>query len=294
MPATSTDPSRPALESRRITAERLIAETDQISPSPPLAFQILNFANKGSIPVDGLVNLVRLDPELTAQILRACNSAVFRGNGVSSLQEAALRLGAHAIAAQAMSLTLGRLLDTPLTTYCPDPSALWRHSVYTGHIARRLAPLCRVRLEGEAAFTAGLLHDLGKMVINSGAIEELDRISLLRRQRELSSADAELEVLGADHAEIGGLILERWNLPEPVVAGVRYHHSPDFDDSGMANLIHVAEACSKVTKAPDSWARFEGAIRPFVLDRLGLVLGQIQECREWVIRYTRVVEGYLS
>lgn len=294
MPVTSTDPSHPARALRRATAERLIAETDQISASPPLAFQILSFSRKGSMPIEGLVNLVRLDPDLTAQILRSCNSAEIRGHGVSSLKEAALRLGATTIAAQAMSLTLGRMLDVPLTTYCPDPNALWRHSVRAGYIARRLAPACRVPLDDEAAFTAGLLHDLGKMVINSGALEELDRISLLRREKEFSSADAEMEVLGADHAEIGGLILERWNLPEPVVAGVRYHHTPDFDHFGMANLIHVAEACSKVTKATDSWDRFDEAVRPFVLDELGLGIAQVKDCWEGVIRYTRVMEGYLG
>lgn len=290
----SSDPSHPTEAARRETAARLIAGADHISTSPPLAFQILNFGRKGTAPLDGLINLVRLDPELTAQILRVCNSAEVRGNKVSSLQEATLRLGTTAIASRAMTLTLGRMLDVPRTAYCPDPNSLWRHSVQTGLVARRLAPACRFAPDGEAAFTAGLLHDLGKMVINCGATEEVDRIVAMRREKQLASADAELEVLGADHAEIGGLILERWNLPEPVVNGVRYHHTPDFDGTGMARLVHVAEACSKVTTAEDSWSRFDGAIHPFVLDELGLTITQIEECWQGVIRYTKVVEAYLG
>ncbi|MGB8167595.1 MAG: HDOD domain-containing protein [Chthoniobacteraceae bacterium] len=294
MSAISIEPASTAPAGRRATAERLIARTEHISVSPPVAFQIFSLVRNGVFPSDALIDLVRLDPDLTAQLLRLCNSAELRGNGVSSLKEAALRLGNGVIAAKAMSLAVGRLVAVPLTAYCPDPNALWRHSVQTALAARYLAPHCEGGLNPETAFTAGLLHDLGKLVINAGAPDELNQIVAMRKEKHLPYADAELEVLGADHAEIGGLILERWNLPAQIVDGVRYHHAPDFDRSGMANLIHVAEACSKVTEDPESWGEFNRVVHPFVLDTLKLSQERVKECWEAVILDTRVLEAYLG
>jgi len=294
MSTTCTEDSATSIAGRNATAERLIKYTKHISVSPPVAFQIFALVRTGSFPSDALVDLVRLDPDLTAQLLRLCNSADFRGKGVSSLKEAAVRLGTGVIAAKAMSLTLGRLTAVPRTPYCPDPNAFWRHSVQTALVARFLAPFCDGGLNPETAFTAGLLHDLGKLVINCGAPDELKQIVAVRLEKHLPYADAELEVLGADHAEIGGCILERWNLPEQIVAGVRYHHSPDFDRSGMANLIHVAEACSKITADPESWKEFDRVVRPFVLDHLKISRERVEDCWQAVIEDTRIIEAYLG
>ncbi len=294
MACSQSDDSPFDVAGRRSIAERLIADAGHISASPPVAFQIASLIRDRMVSTEDLVDLVRLDPDLTVKLLRMCNSAVFRGNNVSSLHEAAVRLGSHNIATRAMFVTVGRLMDVPQTAYCPDPNVLWRHSLQTALAARYLSPFCGQSYNMDTVFTAGLLHDLGKLVINSGARNELSQIIVLREEEKMIDADAELEVLGADHAEIGATILERWNLSADIVAGVRFHHAPDCELSGIANLIHVANACSKVTGERESWEEFENTVHPFVLERLKIDLDDVKTCWATVVYDTDQIEEYFS
>ncbi len=278
---------------RLATAEALIQRTQSLSVAPPVAFQLFMLTRGPDYTCEALVDLVSLDPDLTAQILRLCNSVYFRGRGVSSLREAVLRIGNGAIAEKAMSLTVGRMLSARKTTYCPDPNALWRHSVQTALACRYLNRHCEsVHWDPDLTFTAGLLHDIGKMVINAAPIAETARIVKLMAEG-LSRADAEIEVLGADHAEIGGLILDRWNVPAQIAQAVRFHHTPEFDRLGLANLIHVANACAKVHAGSKAWNDFESALQPYVLEQLRLSLPRVKACWAEALHDMDAIESFM-
>ena len=281
-------------DQRRATAEALINRTPTLSVAPPVAFQLFMLTRSSDYSCEALVDLVRLDPDLTAQLLRLCNSVIFRGRGVGSLREAVLRIGNGVIAEKAMSLTVGRLMSVRKTTYCPDPNALWRHSVQCALACRYFSRYCEaVRWDPDLAFTAGLLHDIGKMVINAAPIADTAQIVALADGHGMSRADAELEVLGADHAEIGGLILDRWNVPAQIACAVRFHHTPEFDRLGLANLIHVANACAKVNAGSKAWDDFEAALQPYVLEQLRLSLPRVKACWADVLHDMDAIESFM-
>jgi len=281
-------------DQRRAAAEALINRTQTLAVAPPVAFHLFMLTRSPDYACEALVDLVSLDPDLTAQILRLCNSVIFRGRSVSSLREAVLRIGNGAIAEKAMTLTVGRLLSVRKTSYCPDPNALWRHAVQCALACRYLNNYCDgVRWDPDLTFTAGLLHDIGKMVINAAPSADTAHIMRLVNEDGHSLADAELEVLGADHAEIGGLILDRWHVPAQLAHAVRFHHTPEFDRLGLANLIHVGNACAKVGAGSKAWDDFEAALHPYVLEQLRLSLPRVKACWADVLHDMDAIESFM-
>jgi putative nucleotidyltransferase with HDIG domain len=288
-------PPTPPSAERQAAVRQMLAETDCISAAPPVAFQIFSLIRQPEYSSEELVRLVQLDPELTAQILRLVNSVHLRGNGVSSLDEAIMRVGAGEVTNTALALTMGRLVDMRSTWYCPDPGALWRHCVGCGLASRYLRRVCTgVHADKDLVFTAGLLHDIGKIVINNAPAESLEVIVEVMREEGISAADAELAVFGADHAEMGGQILERWNLPSELTNAVRFHHAPDFGNSSLATLIHVGNCCAKVHAGSRGWQEFEEALHPHALARLGLSRWKVEDCWGDVLQSMDEIERFVG
>jgi putative nucleotidyltransferase with HDIG domain len=287
---------RSALQAQRhAAAQELLDSTKSVSAAPPVAFQLSSLIRDPGCSSEAIVKLIELDPDLTAQLLRLVNTVEFRGHGVGSLNEAIVRLGTDAIASKAMSVTVGRMLAIRKTAYCPDPIGLWRHSVECALACRYLSRACEgVPWNPNIAFTCGLLHDIGKIVINAAPPEALEVLGEVMYEEGMSGADAELAVLGADHAEIGGLMLELWNLPSQVATGVRFHHAPEFDRSGLAVLVHVGNCCAKVHANSRAWTDFEESLQPFALEQLRLPLAEIQECWGEVLQDMDGIERFMS
>lgn len=280
---------------RHAAIREMIDETEAISAAPPVAFQIFSLIRLPDFSTEALVRLVQLDPELTAQILRAVNSVQLRGNGIASLDEAVVRLGAAEVTNTALALTMGRLVGSRQTGYIPDPAALWRHCIGCALASRHLRKVCSgVHADSDVVFTAGLLHDIGKIVINSAPPESLEVIVEVMLEEGISAADAELAVFGADHAEMGGLILERWNLPAELANAVRFHHAPDFGNSNLATLIHVGNCCAKVHAGSRGWVEFEEALQPHALERLGLSRWKIEDCWGDVLQSMDEIERFVG
>ena len=124
---------------RHAAAQELVDASNSVSVAPPVAFQLLALVRDPNCSSEAVIQLVQLDPNLTAQLLRLVNTVEFQGHGAGSLNEAVIRLGTEAIAAKAMSVTLRRLLAVRKTAYCPDPIALWRHSVECALACRYLS-----------------------------------------------------------------------------------------------------------------------------------------------------------
>jgi putative nucleotidyltransferase with HDIG domain len=142
-------------------------------------------------------------------------------------------------------------------------------------------------------YTAALLHDIGKSAINTAPRDEILQIVHLRDREGHSGADAELEVLGVDHAEVGGIMLNTWNLPPELVSAVRYHHAPEFDTGPLASLVHIANACAVVGNTSKDWDDFENRLNPHVLDLVGLALAEVKDCWPAVVEDVHSIENQM-
>lgn len=286
---------RPLSPQRQAAAKKIIEESGSIAASPPVAFQIFNLTRQPEYSNEEMVRLIEVDPELTAQVLRLVNSVQLRGRGIASVAEAVMRLGAREVTNLAMSLTVGRLISMSHTSYCPNPEALWRHCVGCALACDHLVKLTKgLRVDRELVFTTGLLHDIGKIVINNSSPFAVEVIAEAVREEDMEASDAELAVLGADHAEIGGQLLELWNLPLELTQAVRFHHAPDLDHTGLANLVHVGNCCAKVHAGSRGWQDFQESLMPHALDRLGISVWHVEDAWSEALQSMDAIERFVG
>ena len=187
--------------------------------------------------VDRVLTILSKDPSLSATLLRLANSALYAGVGtVSDLRAAVLRLGFDAVANLGTGAAVVRTLRGGAQL---DALSLWQHSVAVGLTAKGVCGLLRCPGQGESAFLAGLLHDIGKVALDT-CFPEAYRGVLARLQDGLPWVEAEREVLGLDHAEAGALLATDWAFPDTIVSVIRDHHQPP-QDAFLPSLIGLAD-----------------------------------------------------
>jgi len=179
----------------------------------------------GQANSDRVAELITFDPALTAKVLQVCNSALFRGaEPVHDLPGAITRLGFSEIyqivAAVAGEQTLGGMQRG----YGIGQGELWRHSAVTAVAGKVMAR--EAGTDENLLFTAALLHDLGKLALSTALESNYAEVARQTEEANRSFLEAEQDILGTDHAEVGGRLLEKWKFPEYLVQAVRHHHDP--------------------------------------------------------------------
>jgi putative nucleotidyltransferase with HDIG domain len=162
---------------------------------------------------------------------------------VTSIDHAARLLGAAQLMQIAMASHTRALLAPPQEGYGLAPGALWTNAVAVALSAGALGQRLQVPDRG-LLFTAGLLHDVGKIILNEFVAQKYAAIARRVAAERVSFCEAERAVLGYTHAELGGLVAERWGLPAEIVRCVRFHHEPGAlpEPDRLVDVVHVADA----------------------------------------------------
>ncbi len=226
-----------------ITCEDIVSQIDALPPLPDTALKIMDVLNDPRNTVEQLVEVIRYDQAVTTEVLRLCNSAYLgAGRRIDSLADAMVCLGTAKVTQLVMSVHTNSLFTSEQDGYGLQPGALWRHSVGVALAAASVASLIKMPNKG-VVFTAGLLHDIGKIVLNEFVREGFAEIVRLVTDKQQSFLEAEQAVLGFSHQEIGAAIGEKWRLPEPIVDCIRHHHDPTSIDppSQLVDVIYIAD-----------------------------------------------------
>jgi putative nucleotidyltransferase with HDIG domain len=211
-----------------------------LPPAPRVVPELMRLLNQPDVESGRVVKMISYDPSLTANVLRICNSAYFgSGTPTSDLQEAVTRLGFQQVYQLVAAATGARMLSPAQLGYGLEQGELWKHSVASAVAAQIIA-----RKTGDnenLVFTATLLHDIGKIVLAqslNGVYAKVIRETEINQQ---SLLDAEKKVLGVNHAEVGGQLLERWKFPPNIVAAVWFHHYPKGAGAHqrLASLVYL-------------------------------------------------------
>jgi len=188
--------------------------------------------------------VIRPDPALTASLLRIAASAYFSPrNRPETVRQAVTLLGVKRTFEVASGAALASMIPARLPGYDLEARAFWLHCVAVAVFSERLAKEIGGR-SPDLLFTAGLLHDIGKLVISAFVQRESPSI-LLKARAGMDFSAAEREVLGVDHAEVGAHVAATWHLPEPVAWAARWHHrpasAPQIADRSLVDLVHAAD-----------------------------------------------------
>jgi putative nucleotidyltransferase with HDIG domain len=230
-----------------LSSERLQDLVSQVGslPSPPLLF--LEIAAELQAPEPSMrrvADIIAADPAMTAKVLQLVNSAFFGiQRVVSDPYQATMLLGLKTVSAIALSLRAFAQFE-PAAPHELGLSGLMSHSLRVATLARRIgSDIDPDNAVGQDCTTAGLLHDVGKLVLASRLPDRALEVVRRATGEGLSVADAERDVLGSTHAEIGGYLLGLWGLPDRVVEAVAFHHAP-VPASGRPNVplaaVHIA------------------------------------------------------
>ncbi len=205
------------------------------------ASRLLEIGSDPDHGLDEVVKIVKHDASLTTQVLRVVNSAAYsRGATIQSIDRAVSLLGEDIVVGIVMSEAASGLFDKKLDGYAAAEGSLWLHDLKSAIAAKMVAKYSGGKVNGELAFTCGLLHDLGKAVLSDFLKNTPEKIQQALVQGKVSDyAAAERLILGLDHAEVGYELSLAWNLPEPLPQVIRYHHHPDKADEDIRALIYT-------------------------------------------------------
>jgi HD-like signal output (HDOD) protein len=216
-----------------------------IPPFPRAAQQVMGMLRDPRVQIPKVAEVVALDQGFATKVLRMANSAYFGlPRKVSNVTEALVLLGWANVRIVLISASVGPILCRGLKSYSMEEGVLWEHSVGSAFASQMLSKDLPPEVYN-MSFTAGLLHDVGKV-----AIDMQLRGDLRRQFIELSSTSghdvAEREVTGYTHAEIGEYLCNRWNLPERIAEAIRYHHEPSMAEGGLSGVISAADLLSNI------------------------------------------------
>jgi putative nucleotidyltransferase with HDIG domain len=239
-----------ALDLRALLAneqiKRLISRMSALPSLPSLYAEIVNELQSPDASIRRVGDIIAHDPCMTAKILQLVNSAFFGIRRViSNPMDAATFLGLETIQSLVLSLNAFAKFEACRIPGC-SIEQIWSHSMATGVLAKKI-------MEGEnagkvqitEAFTAGLLHDLGKLVLAANLPQEYSEVLARSARDQATLQDAEREVIGSTHAEVGAYLLGLWGLPDPIIEAVALHHHPsDCAEKVFGPLcaVHVADA----------------------------------------------------
>ena len=255
-------------------------------PTPPIVFhQIQKVMNDSSASANHVANILSEDPAMSVKVLKLTNSAFYGlTREVDSVRHAVVIVGMEAVknlvlSASVLDMFKGNNINQEFH------EKHWRHSLATGFCCRILSRRLKAKgiVSPDSAFSAGLLHDIGKMVLRIFLPNETKQLDETRTT-DKESQDFQLEenVLGYNHAQVGGILATHWKLPGRLGEAITYHHHPQLCESEepIAYMIHIGDYIAKYTFYDDDDAYLVGELDPQIREYMGINTEEIDKYSE--------------
>lgn len=224
--------------------DEILSLVREVPPFPKVAQRVMELVDNPSVTARKLAEVIKYDQAITANVLKICNASYFGlPRKVSSLDEALVLIGHDVLKDIIVTSSSAQFYEGDVGAgYQLEQGELWKHSVATAIMAKLLAVHVE-NIDGGNAFTAGLLHDIGKRFLSAFVADDFKKIMGLVVNDNMPFEQAEKEVLGATHAEIGALILKSWDFPSEMIMAVKQHHSQDaLQQDPLTALVALSNA----------------------------------------------------
>lgn len=244
-----------------------IARSENLPVLPQIVSTVLKMADDPNSSPKVMERIIERDPAITAKILRVANSAYYGLNQVPSIGRAISILGLNTIRSLVIGVAYQQIISGKIQSARFSKLEFWQHSLAVAIGARILAKL-KLPLKAEELYCAGMMHDVGLLVMDRFCPIELDASLQLAADRELELQVAERQILQFDHAEVGGLLAERWGLSPLMIGAIANQYRMSEDDPFFQATCFVSAAntlahqCGYLNNAPSSSKEFhEGAAK---------------------------------
>lgn len=266
--------------------DTIIRTVENLRPMPTSITRALRAIEDSNATSVEISEIIGLDQALSASILQSANSvAMGFSTDCSKLSEAVMRLGFKRLKGLILGIAAVGPFNQSLKGYRFGAGELWNHSIATAVSAEWIARELRYP-DPEEAYTAGLLHDMGKLFLDQFVFSDYTRIVDLMLKYKLTLYMAEEQLLGIDHAKVGGLIAEKWNFPVVLVDAIRYHHTPSFARSNqrLPSIVNIANSFFENTGNQNALF-FERSIHPETFQILNISQERIDQMHVQLTNY---------
>ncbi len=239
--------------------KNIIEGIDNLDPLPVTLQQLMSALSDKDFPLKEVAQIVEYDQAVMANILRVANSVYFSGsNRIETVRTAVVRLGSSSL----MNIVLGQYfqkitVDTLLYDLTEDD--LWMHSVVASLAAEEIMKNSDLNIPNNTP-VAALLHDVGKLIMVRYFESDFRPVLALCDKKDLTFVEAERELFGCDHAEIGGAVARRWGFPKEIILAIERHHDfeiiesqPVLDTVVMSNLVAKTLATGLGAEGMNLW-----------------------------------------
>ncbi len=251
-------------------AKRLETVINFIPPIPVVIVELLKALDDENANMNDIARIIAKDPPMSMNVLKVANSAFYRlTNKVATVQHAVRMLGVKELGMICVSCGAYQALKPPTDTATFDLNEFWKHSVATGVISKKICAELAVG-DKNTIYFGGLLHDIGKVVLDRFAHEVYKIVIQVTHEECLPMIEAEKRIIGESHDTIGGMIMERWKFPFTLVDVARYHHAISLCPEETRATVAVCSLADELARV-----RYFG----FGGDRSGIVLEETEAFR---------------
>lgn len=241
---------------------------------PQVLLELMRVINDPKCGSGDIAEVIRLDMSLASHLLRLVNSAYYSFPfTIDTVDRAVTLIGTKEITTLAFSSSFLNMFKKEGALF--DMEAFWKHSVSCSIAARSIAKRAQ-KGNPERYFIAGLLHDLGRLVLATYTPDLWQEISQQEEGQEVLPYTKEEDLIGFDHAQFGGALLAQWNFPNTLIRAVKYHHSPQWSEEfDEAITVHVADIIVNALGIGwDAWS-FVPPLSPEAWERLGPAVSDV-------------------
>lgn len=252
------------------TPERIVRETHSLSSLPTVYYQLVEAIEEPTSSNRDIERILHSDSGLAARLLRIANSALYAfPSKIDTIGRAITVIGTAQLRELTLAASVIKMFDN-ISSELVDMQSFWTHSIACGICARALAGYRR-EPNTERLFVAGLLHDIGRVLMFSKIPQQAgDAMQRATDTGELLFK-VEKELIGFDHAAVGYALLNQWKLPAPIVNAVRYHHRPALNNlNSDAAIVHLADIISNALQLGSSGGKYVPPLDSKAWEQIGL------------------------
>ena len=266
--------------------QEIVKGIKNLKPIPMVMHQILDTADNPECSIQDIARIIQYDPAITASVLKTCNSAFFGlKSPAESVKDAVSLLGLDQVVEIVLVSSGASSFSGRQKGYGMNEGEMWRYAVSSAVIAKQIATFLDME-KANMLFTATLLKDIGKIVLDRFVYESFDKISSLVVNNNMSFREAEKKVIGVDHTELGAMIAKMWKFSPKMVKIIRHHHLADsaFIKDREISVVFLADGICMMLGIGSGGDEPDGNANKMAMKTLALTSDDISD----------IVEGFKS
>jgi len=230
--------------------DAILTDKTKLPSISSVVLKVMEMVQNPEVDITALAAEISKDPSITASIIKLSNSAYYRkSQPIKTVQESLMTLGTKVVKEIILLTAAKGILNKNIPGYQIDAEAMWLHSIVVAELSSRIVRDKKLKIEPDLAFTGGLLHDIGKVILSQFFPQAMMQIKNELKDQKETFDSIEKKHFGYDHQEVGARLLKAWNFPIELIATALFHHNPEkatkFKD--LVSVVHVANTITIVS-----------------------------------------------